>query len=350
MKNLLLVLISFLIVTTSYGQFISKNDYTGSWSDDNSWEGRRGAPDTNLTGKEDVTIYGYITLSSDLTVKTTLTINDTLYIIGNLTVSGGGEVVNNGVLIVTGNYEGDGGSELNNSGVVFVQEDFNTGGGSSLNDPNNTTYVGGNSSETNTRTSEDFSSEQTELSNEFAAPLPVELLTFKGYATGNNIQLEWITAMEENFDFFTIERAGADREFKAIGTLKGQGNSTAEVDYSFTDAAPLPGQALYRLKATDIDGTVEYHRIISVYFDGKGVSDVNVYPNPVSQNNFVVNTQQADVQSIQLIDLAGRSILSQAANPGENQVSLPRNVQPGAYLLILKTSAGHQHQQRILVL
>ena len=180
--------------------------------------------------------------------------------------------------------------------------------------------------------------------------LPVELLSFEGYATDNYVALEWTTAMEENFDFFTVERAGDNRKFEVIGTLQGQGNSTVEVDYSFTDDAPLPGQALYRLKATDIDGTVEYHRIISVYFDGKGLSDVNVYPNPVSQNNFVVKTQQADIESIQLMDLAGRSMLSQSAMPGENRVSLPQDIRPGAYLLILRTSSGQQHQQRIMVL
>jgi hypothetical protein len=180
--------------------------------------------------------------------------------------------------------------------------------------------------------------------------LPVELLSFEGYATDSYVALEWVTAMEENFDFFTIERAGADMEFHAVGTVQGQGNSTVEVFYSFEDPNPLPGKAFYRLKATDIDGSVEYHPIIAVFFDRFASEEMKVYPNPVTQPTFRLVTHQFGVSEILLKDMSGRTLLSQKAQPGENRISLPHNIQAGAYLLVVTTNSGQISQQRIMVL
>ena len=180
--------------------------------------------------------------------------------------------------------------------------------------------------------------------------LPVELLSFEGHVTGNSIKLDWATAMEEDFDFFTVERAGADREFKAIGTVQGQGNSSVEVYYSFTDEAPLQGQALYRLKATDIDGSVEYHRIIAVYFDGLTTEYLKIYPNPVSGYSLQVETRQLKVNSIVLMDLLGQTIISKPAQEGANQLNIPVGTPKGVYLLILKTDSGQPRKEKVVIL
>lgn len=353
MKIYTLLLISILAANTAFAQFTSQDEYTGSWSDAASWLGST-APDTNLNGKEDVTIDGYITLSGDLSVSTVLTINaaDTLHIIGNLDVTGSGDIIVNGVLIVSGNYNGGGNSEVSNTGVVLIDGDLSTSGSGNITDPGNAFYVTGSQTGnvTNLKNGSDLSAEQPNLSNQFITPQPVELLTFEGYADGSIVQLAWITSMEENFDFFTVERAGADRNFKAIGTVKGQGNSTVEVAYNFVDETPLQGQALYRLKATDIDGTVEYHRIISVHFDGFASEDVRVYPNPVSSHQFKLVSRQDNISKIQLMDLSGRKVFSQEAQPGMTPVQLPSIIQPGTYILVVTGTYGEKYQQKIMVL
>jgi len=180
--------------------------------------------------------------------------------------------------------------------------------------------------------------------------LPVELISFDSYVVGDKVELEWITAMEENFDFFTVERAGNDRLFKPVGIVRGQGNSTVEVLYNFIDENPLKGQAFYRLKATDIDGTTEYHRIISVYHDGLDQETIKVYPNPVRDRIFRVEVHEANINAFRLMDLTGRVLADQEVMPSDREFNLPNDIQAGTYMLVIAGASGKQYQQIILVL
>ncbi len=182
------------------------------------------------------------------------------------------------------------------------------------------------------------------------APLPVELLHFEGVSSEGNIYLDWTTAWEENFDFFTIERAGTDRVFKAIGEVKGKGNSTAEVAYSFTDNSPLNGQAFYRLKATDFDGSVEYHRIISVYHDSLVQPEFSVYPNPVTHRQINFNANHLKLAEIRIVDITGRVVFFRQVTEQIRQLSLPSFIRPGTYLLVASGTDGEKLQQKIMVL
>ncbi len=391
-KKLNLTLFLILVSLVSMAQLEYTTDNTTSlWDNPSLWTVNEtwGSPTpgssdgTTLTVNSSVSlvnVFGNVTVDEHMEVAgssrvvisldNSRTGGDTLTIDGNLSITGSGvvEVQDNGVLLIRGDLYMDGGGVLTSSGVVLVGGAAILTAGSSL--QNETVSRGNGRRSTNNIYTADgvttsggastnglifegvgqMSEDHSTLSNSVITVQPVELLTFQGKPSGSSIQLEWVTAMEENFDFFTVERAGADRQFKAIGTVQGQGNSTVEVSYSFTDQAPIQGQALYRLKATDIDGSVEYHRIISVYYDGVTSTEIQVYPNPVSESDFRVVTHQFGVSQIMLKDMAGRTLLSQQAQPGDNQISLPHNVRPGAYLLILTSEAGEKTQQRIMVL
>lgn len=182
------------------------------------------------------------------------------------------------------------------------------------------------------------------------APLPIELLYFSGTSEHGKVNLDWTTAWEENFDFFTIERAGTDMVFKAIGEVKGKGNSTAEVAYSFADQFPLQGQAFYRLKATDFDGTLEYHRIISVYSESLASASLQVYPNPVRDQQISISTQGFTPEELKIMDLSGKVVFSKRVTADMQQISLPTQIRAGAYLLIITSPQGNRLQQKIMVL
>lgn len=59
--------------------------------------------------------------------------------------------------------------------------------------------------------------------------LPVKLLFFQSKVVTGKVQLDWATSMEENFDYFTLERAGEDGNFEAIAKIEGKSFSTEEV-------------------------------------------------------------------------------------------------------------------------
>ena len=46
--------------------------------------------------------------------------------------------------------------------------------------------------------------------------------------------------------------------------MSAAGTSDAEQAYGFTDAAPLPGHSLYRLRQVDVDGAEDYSEVAAV--------------------------------------------------------------------------------------
>jgi hypothetical protein len=108
--------------------------------------------------------------------------------------------------------------------------------------------------------------------------LPIELLFFTANTFKESVKLNWATASELNFDFFSIEKSIDGLNFKEISKVKGYGTTTDRQDYSLVDEKPYLGKNYYRLKSVDFDGYSEYFDVVMVYFDRmKGFS---VYPNP----------------------------------------------------------------------
>ena len=109
-----------------------------------------------------------------------------------------------------------------------------------------------------------------------AGLMPIVLLDLTGEFENGKTKLKWITASENNNDYFTVERAIADAgeeqlEFVPIGNIKGAGNSSAPISYHLTDNSyssdrgqDNDGYIYYRLKQTDFDGKFVYYGPISV--------------------------------------------------------------------------------------
>lgn len=114
-------------------------------------------------------------------------------------------------------------------------------------------------------------------------PLPIELLTFKGYCDNNTILLEWTTASELNNDYFTIETCKNGFEWLTVGDVEGSGTFTGMLNYTYY--TPTYGKSInyYRIKQTDYDGKYEYSPVISVLgCESNDFFDVNLYPNPTT--------------------------------------------------------------------
>src|SRR6185295_385718 len=71
--------------------------------------------------------------------------------------------------------------------------------------------------------------------------LPIELLSFTGENVGADNVLKWITASENNNDYFAIERSPDGEHFTELGSIKAAGTSTSETKYYYPDHAPLHG-------------------------------------------------------------------------------------------------------------
>ena len=143
--------------------------------------------------------------------------------------------------------------------------------------------------------------------------MPVTYSYIKVYpAPEQGIQLEWQTTNEVNNNYFDVERSADGRSFKKVGNAISQPVSTKDSGlktYRFTDAWAPEGLSYYRLKQVDLDGTVDYSKILSVSLgEGADRKTITISPNPV-QNKVkieLISAPQGDFV-VEIIDTNGRS-------------------------------------------
>ncbi len=119
--------------------------------------------------------------------------------------------------------------------------------------------------------------------------LPVELSRFSAEAVPGGRKLTWQTASEINNLGFHIYRATtADSltpvtgNYQKITTapIPGQGNSSGETWYEFTDIEPLADQWIwYRLQSLSIDGSSEFHPAIRLHSQATLADQPVLFPN-----------------------------------------------------------------------
>lgn len=122
-------------------------------------------------------------------------------------------------------------------------------------------------------------------------PLPITLLEFNCITKGDVVQINWITATEINNEKFEIERSSDLKNWEAIHTTPGAGNSQMELEYEYTDLSPLTGTTYYRLKQTDFEGSYTYSAIEVVSWN-KNIEKFRVFPNPVSGNSIFLESPE----------------------------------------------------------
>ncbi len=149
-------------------------------------------------------------------------------------------------------------------------------------------------------------------------PLPVEELYFRASTEGQKVLLEWATATEHANDYYVVERSAVGDAFEEVARIDGAGDSQQVTEYSVYDENPLPGVSYYRLRQTDIDGTVSYSEMVPVEFEP---SELLVpYPNPaVAGGEIRVNG------FVTAYDGLGREVAT-----GKNSIVLP----VGTYFLV----------------
>ena len=91
--------------------------------------------------------------------------------------------------------------------------------------------------------------------------VPVELNSFSGYASGNVVSLNWITATELNNSGFQVERKSESTQWSNVGFVQGHGTTSESQYYSFVDGNLRPGTYSYRLKQVDYNGAYKYYEL-----------------------------------------------------------------------------------------
>ncbi len=182
------------------------------------------------------------------------------------------------------------------------------------------------------------------------APLPVELISFTAKGIDKRVELDWITASERNNDYFTVQRSKSGVNFLDIDTVAAGPTGSIAQEYSYTDLDALPGKSYYRLKQTDLDGTVDYSDLRMVQLDELPAA-VKIYPNPVENGKLSVDFMAAlrDDTVITISDLLGKVLFRSVAAAGTRYYPVDLGRLPaGVYLL--KTYSAQSSYQTTIVL
>jgi hypothetical protein len=193
--------------------------------------------------------------------------------------------------------------------------------------------------------------------------LGMHLLSFDAIKSAAAAELNWKTANEQNSTVFATERSIDDgATFYVLDTLVSTGSGT----YSYTDKTPINGTDLYRIKITDMNGTVSYSNAVSLDFSSTSTetntstNNISIYPNPSngvinlaisqnSNNNSPGNPQKqvttATTQSFAAVSSAGAAsydikifningtVLKQASSSSPSWQTNVSTLLPGTYII-----------------
>ncbi|MFK7924180.1 MAG: SdrD B-like domain-containing protein [Bacteroidia bacterium] len=113
--------------------------------------------------------------------------------------------------------------------------------------------------------------------------LPVELLSFEATLSDLGVDLEWVTASEQNTRLFDIERSVDGLLFNRVGTHTAVGTSSDVQIYEWADKDVINvgfPKLFYRLKMIDNDGSFVYSAIRSVVIGNSTSLSLLISPSP----------------------------------------------------------------------
>ena len=205
---------------------------------------------------------------------------------------------------------------------------------------------------------------------------PVELSSFNAKSIDGKVVLAWSTSTETNNKGFEIQRSvcrdshgevgdqlpggevlseGGKPDWQKIGFVNGNGTTTEEHSYSFTDNNVSPAEYKYRLKQINLDGSFEYSDAIDieVQLPEKFVLNQN-YPDPFNPSttlSFVIN--RTTFVSLKVYDPLGKEVatlVDEERPSGGYAVEFDgSNLSSGVYFYQLKTGDFVQTKKMLLL-
>jgi hypothetical protein len=165
----------------------------------------------------------------------------------------------------------------------------------------------------------------------------ITLNYFKGNKRGTDNMLNWAVNCTSNQAKFEVQRSGNGISFNTIA------NITASFDrclqpFDFMDSNPLAGLNYYRIKITDIDGTVSFSTFVLLQNKACAPGGMALLPTLVNQSAAVICLDAITAMPVQFVitDISGRPVqrLNEKALIGQNQFTLHLGqLVPGVYYL-----------------
>lgn len=195
------------------------------------------------------------------------------------------------------------------------------------------------------------------FTTQFNIPLPVKLLSFTGKENNKLAELSWDITQDSDPDYFEVQKSTDGNNFTPVGTIPGAAGQqlAATVTYHYTDPAQLNSTAFYRLKMTDISGTVTYSKIVLISTATVARNEIKIFPTIVTGNKINLKAGSSLKQAfIEIVDLSGKIILSQPLPPAAagQTINMPVSkgtLAKGVFLVRIKEAGIPVCTQKIIV-
>ncbi|MFN5417966.1 MAG: T9SS type A sorting domain-containing protein [Flavobacteriia bacterium] len=134
--------------------------------------------------------------------------------------------------------------------------------------------------------------------------LPIELVNFDAKLVDKVTVIDWMSAIERNNDYYTVERSSNGFDWEFLEKIDGAGNSSQNLSYVAYDFNPLIGISYYRLKQRDFNGKTTILGIRSIV----NLNEIMVVPNPNTGVFAIGGLPKRGEKQITLLDITGQIV------------------------------------------
>jgi len=168
--------------------------------------------------------------------------------------------------------------------------------------------------------------------------LPIELVSFSVEIIADYAQINWVTATEDNNDYFTVYRSFNGIDFYPIeDMINGAGNSSQLLTYNCIDENVICGTSYYKLSQTDFDGKEHFSPVIVLQNNCKTFTLDKLFTKQ-DLSILEVNFEEAnDLNDVKIYNINGWLIYQQVyenVNDAKLYLKLPK----GTYILFNQNS------------
>lgn len=166
--------------------------------------------------------------------------------------------------------------------------------------------------------------------------------SFRGNLSDNRALLNWTTGLNNEIDYFEVERSLDGRSFMTISKIltKPTGNATSNYDFAEEISSFKMPYAFYRLKIKLSSKAIVYSTILRLNLPITK-NEVLIYPNPAKDNfQLALASDKNQEMKMRVYDFTGRIIETKdlSLRQGTNVFSINTDHwKPGAYLIQLIT-------------
>jgi hypothetical protein len=178
--------------------------------------------------------------------------------------------------------------------------------------------------------------------------LPVDMLNFSGYRSGARNILNWTTSSEQNNKGFEVQRSTDGSNYVSLGfvnSLAAGGNSTTELNYTFSDNNLVGSKQYYRLRQVNLDNSSKYSNIVLIKGDrGLQMTISGLYPNPATTRiNVLLEATNREKVTLVVSDMSGKVVSQTVAEVQTGNNTIPMEISTlanGTYTVKLVCAAG----------